>query len=167
MKIWIISDTHFNHINIIKYCNRPFNTVEEMNDTLIKNWNKNILKKDLVYHLGDFSFYNNDSSSKILKKLNGRKRLILGNHDIESNNYYRKIGFEEVYEFPIILSEFYILSHKPIYLNNTMPYINIHGHIHSNEIICFDKDNKNHYFNACVENNNYSPILLNDICKKY
>ena len=53
--VWVTSDTHFNHANIIKYCNRPFSSVEEMNETIIANWNKVVSEDDMVYHLGDFA----------------------------------------------------------------------------------------------------------------
>ena len=56
MKIWICSDTHFNHFNIIKYCNRPYATIKKMNDALIKNWNDYVDDNDIVFFLGDSSF---------------------------------------------------------------------------------------------------------------
>ena len=80
-KIFITSDTHFSHKNIIKYCNRPFSSVEEMNSVLTDNWNSIVSKDDLVIHLGDFSFGRTIESIKNhLDKLNGNKILILGNH---------------------------------------------------------------------------------------
>jgi len=75
------SDTHFNHANIIKYCNRPFNTVEAMNEALIRNWNEKVGPNDSVYHLGDVSFGTPDQCRDILKRLNGKIYLIKGNHE--------------------------------------------------------------------------------------
>lgn len=80
METFFTSDQHFGHINIIKYCNRPFDSLDEMNETLIENHNKMVTNKDIVYHLGDFSF--KQSPSKWLDRLNGKEHhLILGNHD--------------------------------------------------------------------------------------
>lgn len=77
-EVWFTSDTHFNHANIIRFCNRPFDSVGEMNEALITNWNGHISPNDTVYHLGDFSMGN---ASKILSRLNGNVCLIRGNHD--------------------------------------------------------------------------------------
>lgn len=83
--IWFISDTHFNHANIIKYSNRPFRDIDNMTDVIIDNWNSRISPGDTVYHLGDFamSWGKRDESKidSILSKLNGNKFLIVGNHD--------------------------------------------------------------------------------------
>ena len=111
--IFIIGDPHFWHKNIINYCNRPFETVEEMNETLIKNWNKVVGKQDIVYVLGDFALCGKDRIIEVSRALNGRKRLILGNHDGASLDTYREAGFEYIYNHSIILDEFYILSHYP------------------------------------------------------
>jgi calcineurin-like phosphoesterase family protein len=75
------SDTHWKHTNIMRYSNRPFNTVEEMNEALIENWNKTVGPRDTVYHLGDFCFGNKSDVEEILKRLNGHVYWCYGNHD--------------------------------------------------------------------------------------
>ncbi|WP_109438655.1 metallophosphoesterase family protein [Aquimarina sp. AU119] len=80
-KIFFTSDHHFGHANIIKFSNRPFTHVEEMNEVLIEKWNKKVGKKDQVYHLGDIGLTNPKNLEKILEKLNGRIYLIKGNHE--------------------------------------------------------------------------------------
>ena len=78
--IYFTSDLHLGHKNIIKYCDRPFNSVEHMNDTLISNWNSVVTKDDIVYVIGDFSM-GIPAVEEFTPKLNGRKILISGNHD--------------------------------------------------------------------------------------
>ena len=77
--IYFTADTHFDHANIIHFCNRPFATVEEMNETLIANWNRKVHGNDTVYILGDMFFRTSDPES-ILRQLKGQKHLITGNH---------------------------------------------------------------------------------------
>ena len=81
MSIYYISDLHFGHANIMKFDNRPFNSVEEMNKALIDNWNSVVTDKDTVMILGDFCWGLEDEWISILNKLRGTKQLILGNHD--------------------------------------------------------------------------------------
>ena len=83
------SDTHWGHNNILKHCNRPFTSVEEMDYTMIKNWNAVVTPKDDVYHLGDFAFRSRASEvAHIFKELNGNIHLIIGNHDHRSLRNY-------------------------------------------------------------------------------
>ena len=97
MRIFVVADTHFNHENIIRYCNRPFNNVYEMNEKIIENWNSVVEKDDTVYHLGDYGFGKKEELQEIFNRLNGIKYLIMGNHDIRfGKKYYLDIGFLEV-----------------------------------------------------------------------
>jgi calcineurin-like phosphoesterase family protein len=158
---YLISDTHFDHKNIIAYGERPFATVEEMNSILIENWNKIIKPEYLVIHAGDFALSRKDRVKEILNGLNGHKLLILGNHDNTSINYWKDVGFDEVSKYPICFRQFYWISHEPMFINEHMPYINIHGHTHQNSY-----ENKQ-YFNISVEAIGYKPINFKDIAEYY
>jgi len=82
MNFWFTSDTHFGHANIIKYAKRPFSSVQEMDRTLVQNWNELVRDDDHVYHLGDFACGTSPAYvGRILEQLSGRKHLVLGNHD--------------------------------------------------------------------------------------
>jgi calcineurin-like phosphoesterase family protein len=81
MSMFFISDTHFGHANIIKYSNRPFKDTQDMDEALIKNWNELVQPNDEVWHLGDFTFCNYMQFTPILRRLNGKINVVLGNHD--------------------------------------------------------------------------------------
>lgn len=100
--IYFIADTHFNHENIIKYCNRPFNNTQEMNEYIIQKWNSVVKSNDIVYHLGDVGF----GTTEMLKE----------------------VGFSEVYKKMIELGNL-ILTHAPIEITKENK-INVFGHIH-------------------------------------
>ena len=168
MNIFLISDTHFGHSNIIKYENRPFNNAEEMDEIMITNWNSVVKNGDKIFHLGDIIFKGNkENSQKLLNRLNGDIILIKGNHDNHSNSWYRDCGINEVYSCPILYSEFYLLSHYPIYINENTPFVNIHGHIHSSKYVSNGYDNQEGHFNVSVEVLNYTPINFDEIKQKY
>ncbi len=137
--IYFTSDTHFGHANIIKYSNRPFSNVSEMNETIIENWNKTINKNDIVYHLGDFGFMRDHELDSILKRLNGQKFLIFGNHD----KTLRKMGFvlrhfiwsKDYFELNTQIkneSKKIVLAHYPFFTWNKSHHgsWNLHGHCH-------------------------------------
>lgn len=160
-KVWVISDSHFGHLNIIKYCNRPFDDVETMNETIIKNWNNTVSKDDLVFHLGDVILGRNakENMKEIIPKLNGKKILIRGNHDHFKTSDYIEAGFHTVYDYPIIYDGFYFLSHEPLFMNENMPYVNVHGHLHDKSY------NSKQHINVSVECIDYKPISFNSIKK--
>lgn len=102
--LFFTSDTHFSHAKVIEYSKRPFDSVEAMNEALIKNWNDRISKNDTVYHLGDFSFDSAGQTGKIFDRLNGHKHLVRGNHDKNkvlkncnwaSVEYYKEIKVDD------------------------------------------------------------------------
>lgn len=156
MKVFVIADTHFGHENIIKYCNRPFNSIEEMNSTIIKNWNETVSNRDVVIHLGDVGLGSKQYISNIIKQLNGKKILIMGNHDNWSEQTYRDMGFNTVSRFPILYYNFYLCSHAPLILSETTPYFNLYGHVH-NDSRYIDNATSSCY---CVERIGYRPKLL-------
>lgn len=156
--IYFIADTHFSEKNIMLYENRPFQNTTEMNEELVKRWNQVICEEDEVYHLGDFGAAGQELS--MLKRLKGRKFLLKGNHDIQSNQYYRDAGFEEVYDYPFIIQNFWILSHEPLYVNTNMPYANIFGHVHNSPL--FQTYSPQHYC-VSVERIHYTPISFEEI----
>jgi calcineurin-like phosphoesterase family protein len=145
--IYLTADTHFNHTNIIKYCLRPFQTVEEMNETLIANWNITVAKSDMVIFLGDLCF--KDDADKWLSKLNGDKLLLRGNHD--------SIGkFDTRFEYN---NEVFLLTHRRMPLVGRNIW-NIHGHSH-NKGILIDQENKS----MCIstELTEYTPINIEEL----
>ena len=154
MAVYIISDMHFDDKFILSYENRPFDTVDEMNQTILENWNTTVKEEDVVYVLGDVG------SETYISRLNGIKYLVKGNHDTKANEEYRKCGFKEVYDLPVILEDFWILSHEPMYVNSNMPYANLFGHVHANPIY---RSVSPQSFCVSVERIGYKPVLLSEI----
>ena len=95
MRILVISDPHFNHENVIRYSNRPYASVREMDEAIIANWNRVVDDEDLVLCLGDFCFGTKDNIPYYAQRLKGRKILIKGNHD-RSRGLYFDAGFKDV-----------------------------------------------------------------------
>lgn len=156
--IFFTSDQHFGHKLIIDFESRPFGSVEEMDRMMIEKWNSVVGTEDTVFHLGDFSFLNLEKTQEIVSALKGYKILILGNHDrSRGRNWWLEAGFNEVSEYPVIYKDFFFLSHEPMYMNKHMPYVNVHGHIHSQKY-----EGKN-YFNICVEHWDYTPLSFAQI----
>jgi calcineurin-like phosphoesterase family protein len=171
MRSWFISDTHFGHENIIKYSNRPFANADEMDAALIANWNAAVAEDDHIYHLGDVTMRRGGRVEqaafiRFMRRLNGHKRLLLGNHDHFPIDCYLQV-FEKIYGTHR-QADGILLSHFPIHPGSIgSATANVHGHIHTNPAPppCqwMDKQQKLHtvpYINISVENTDYCPISL-------
>lgn len=161
-KDFFAADTHFGGESIIRYENRPFATVEEMDRALIERWNAEVKPEDTVYVLGDFSMYmNDDRDRELLQALNGKKILVMGNHDRHrSPEQWRQLGFEECSLWPIVYRDFFLLSHEPMYVNTNMPYVNVYGHVHSNPSY---RDVSSRSVCVSVERIAYQPISFDNM----
>ena len=149
---FILGDPHFGHENIIKYCNRPFKDIEEMNETLISNWNSVVNAQDRIYLCGDIAM--NKKYIPLVSKLNGHKVLIKGNHDIFPLDHYLPY-FDDIRSY--VVENGIIISHIPVLLNPYERYIgNIHGHTHETDV----PDPR--YFNISADKINFTPILLEE-----
>ena len=133
-----ISDLHFGHKNILRFDNRPYNSVEEMEEQLILNWNSVVSKDDTVYILGDFCWGKEKDWLRLLPLLKGKKVLISGNHDILKNRMtgQLKAEFEDIKDYKeiydegrkVIMCHYPILAYKHSYDDNTFM---LHGHVHN------------------------------------
>ena len=135
-KNFYISDLHFGHFNIIRYDNRPFKNVDEMDNTLINNWNRAVSNEDFVYILGDISWHDEDKTVEIFKKLNGTKILIKGNHDyIKSNSKLAKCftSIQDYAELYLSKKDKVIMSHYPMPFWNGQfrDTVHLYGHVHN------------------------------------
>lgn len=169
--IWVISDTHFNHSNIIKFCDRPFEDAKKMNEALVENWNSVVRPQDKVYHLGDVYMgggFPREDTTKLLRSLNGHKRLILGNHDNGKDQILQSV-FEKIEVWRMFPEFGLLLTHVPVHessLNGTgkrndgvehRKLTNVHGHIHVNP------SPEGPYKCVCVEQINYTPVNIEEL----
>lgn len=112
--IWFTSDLHFGHAGVIRYCGRPFASLDEMHEALIKNWNECVGEGDTIYVLGDLALCPFRDFEPIAKRLKGRKILIRGNHDSYSEGQYARAGFTVYHELKMKLAGYMVrLSHYP------------------------------------------------------
>ncbi len=161
MAIWFTSDTHFGHKSIIDYCKRPFKDVEEMDEALVDNWNSVVRHKDIVYHLGDFA-WTVKRAKEIRPQLNGRIKLIVGNHDD-----IPKLSDTGMFSSISLWAPFndwnFTATHIPLSLSETREgSFNVHGHKH-NDPTFFPEP---HHINVCTELTDYTPINVDELLIK-
>ena len=171
--IWIISDTHFGHSNILTFRHEGgdlirgnlFSSVEEMDEYMIMQWNRYVKPGDKVYHLGDVFMGNKEEFIQKWKRLNGQKRLILGNHDdakfFAKHELVSKIDVWRMFpEFGLILT--HIPLHESVlregrFRNFEGDVLNVHGHIHQNP------SPTNQHVCVSVEHIDYTPIHIEEV----
>lgn len=176
--IFFTSDTHFNHPNILKYCSRPFSSVEEMDEAIIENWNNVVGPEDIVFHLGDVGFKSAIRVREILDRLHGRIYLVAGNHDRKLLTDNLKTRFE------FVSQQLYIrVNDQPIYLNH-FPFLcfdgvygrrdnsrtwQLFGHVHSGPRTKTGLDCQRlvnlfpTQYDVGVDNNSYTPISFDRV----
>ena len=143
---YIWSDTHFGHENVNAMGGRPFKTTEEGDKALLKAWRETVKKNDVLWNLGDFTWkWPFEKVQNLLKNLPGKKILVKGNHDKHPADWYRRAGFHEVYDRPVLYKGRLLLSHEPLYVDP--PFINVHGHTHQRS----DYWGSENYVNVSVE----------------
>lgn len=153
--LWFTGCSHFGHKAIIKLANRPFESLEDMDETLVSNWNRVVREDDMVFHLGDFSWKDPEGYKK---KLNGEIIQIRGNHD-------RDLPWVSVpYVDLRVAKNRLILFHYPIeewdgWFKGTK---HLHCHTHSHDRLTAERR-----INVTVEANDYTPVALNTILYKY
>ena len=149
-KVYVISDPHFGHENIARH--RGFDSAEQMNSHIIEQYNSVVGKKDLVYILGDITM--EKGNYEILDRLNGKKRVVLGNHDMPQHT--SRLTEKVVSVSGAIKYNGYILTHIPIHDTEVDRFRgNIHGHVHEKTI------NDPRYINVCCEVLDYKPMQIN------
>ena len=173
--VFLVSDTHFGHTGVCRFVRndgvtklRPWDTAEEMDEFMVKAWNERVRPTDKVYHLGDVVI--NRKALGIMRRLNGDKVLIRGNHDIFKDTDYRE-HFRELRAYHVMNGM--ILSHIPIHSESLGRFgVNIHGHLHANRVMLPGFNGKItdivdvRYHCVCVEQTDFAPILFEDVVKK-
>ena len=155
--IYFTADTHFNHKNIIEYCNRPFKDTNEMNEYIIQKWNSVVKENDVVYHLGDVGFGTTEKLKELISRLNGTKILLRGNHDFRRGlNGWKEVGFSEVYKKRIEIGNL-ILTHAPLEIVEEGK-INVFGHIHDKPLD--ERFDKNNHICVSCDVVDYTPQLI-------
>ena len=170
--IFLTSDTHFNHNNLIGMCPESrghFSNVEEMNETIIQNWNEIVPLDGIVYHLGDLCMGKAEDIPNILERLNGHIILIRGNHDYgKRRKIYEECGVEiKDIDYISYNGMYFVLSHIPIGNEEYMEMLvgpngeiwNLHGHTH--QYTCFSA--VPHTFHVGLDSNKMRPISLEEV----
>ncbi|WP_106791164.1 metallophosphoesterase family protein [Aquimarina sp. Aq78] len=167
-KIFFTSDHHFGHSNIIKFSNRPFQSIEEMNEVLIDKWNEKIRKNDHVYHLGDVGLINPKKLEKILSRLNGKIYLIKGNHEKSAESCKDRFEWiKDYYELIVNDADFekgnqlLVLFHYGMRVWNASHWGTYHLYGHSHGTL---PDNPNSLsFDIGVDCHNFYPLSYSDV----
>jgi calcineurin-like phosphoesterase family protein len=162
-KIFVISDHHFGHDNILKYSPmRQGANIREHDEWLVTQHNSVVRPQDRVYFLGDVAI--SPKHLHYLSRMNGQKFLVRGNHDTGNVDAYAKY-FCNIYG--LVRKEHFWFSHAPIHPCSLRGGYNIHGHLHHNLVPQVDGKPDPRYISACIEHNNGVPLALADLRKKY
>ena len=166
-KVFVTSDSHFNHARIIQYCNRPFQDVSEMNEKLIENWNSVVSKDDVVYHLGDFHLGSYQNVQYFMDRLNFKfLHLVKGNHDKSFCEWYKRnkpqtCELHDSYLETKIEGHNFTLCHYAMRVFNKSHHgaYHLYGHSHGT----LPDDSNSLSFDVGVDCHNYTPVSLEQV----
>ena len=167
--IYYISDLHFGHRNVIEMDGRPFETIEEMDEALIRRWNERVTDEDDVYILGDFAYRNGFTTDWYLSRLRGRKHLINGNHDFRTlENGKAMAMFASVDKMCYITDNGrgVLLCHYPVaeWYGKRYGGYHVHGHIHNRRDDVYEFMSRyDKALNAGCMINGYCPVTLEEL----
>jgi calcineurin-like phosphoesterase family protein len=158
-RTWLVTDTHFNHQRMLKEQWRP----ADYQDRILKNWRRLVQPDDTVIHLGDVIIGQNGKLGEIVYSLPGIKVLVRGNHDQESDAWYRNRGFTWVCQGMVYGGVYF--SHTPAVSLPSGAELNVHGHLH-------DKTHHGtklpaHCKLLAMEHTDYCPVLFEDFIGHY
>ena len=158
-RVFFTSDLHFGHTNLCRHIRNM--SAEESDELIIRNWNKKVTKRDIVYMNGDFTMEKPAIISKYVKQLHGEIRIIGGNHDtVPCCKEFLRLGIQVVGN---IEYKGFLLSHVPLHPREVDFFLgNIHGHIHDKTVDLGYK-----YINVNTEFHNYTPVLFDDLFGAY
>ena len=175
---FVISDHHLGHTNSWEKFKledgsplRPFSSNEEMNETMIERHNAKVKEQETVYFLGDVVI--NKKYLELVKRMNGRKILVRGNHDIFGDELYYDAGFEQIHGVRVFVDKF-ILSHIPLHPDCVTERfrVNVHGHLHANQVMSWQIIDEDpvykpdpRYLCVCVEQTNFTPLHFDEVEK--
>jgi calcineurin-like phosphoesterase family protein len=160
MTTWFTSDLHLGHANILKYSNRPFSDVVEMDNKLIHNWNERIGQYDHVWFLGDFCFTNIEKGQEYLNRLNGIKHLIIGNHDKVAVQLKGWTTIDPLKEIKLN-GQWITLCHYAMRIWNKSHYKTWHLYGHSHGSLPDDPNSLS--FDVGVDCHNYMPLSFQEV----
>lgn len=165
MSDFFTSDLHIGHSKIIQYCNRPFSSVQEMDEAFITKWNAKVPPNGKVWMIGDIFFCDAKRATEIMFRLNGEKHLILGNHDKMIRNQkpvqnlftriYQDLHQETIDGIPVIMCHYPLLSWNRAFHGSFM----LHGHVHSTE----PTNGIHRRYDVGVDANDYAPVSWAEI----
>lgn len=175
MSIWFTSDTHFGHANIIRYCDRPYASLAEMDDALVANWNQTVRPNDIIYHLGDFTLGGQEQAHAYFTRLKGRISVVPGGHDkgwVSKREYFSKSGHPVVMLPPLVTiklqisglnqSKVIVLCHYAMRIWDRSHYGSWHlyGHSHCNLPQCLNS------LDVGADCWNYFPVSLEQVAEE-
>lgn len=174
--LFFTSDLHFCHKKIIDFCNRPYSSVEEMNEALVKNWNNKVSPDDTVFCLGDFCWGGSSEWKKWRGRLNGHIILIRGNHDRKMSRPMESL-FDEVYNQlqlkidgrSVYLNHYPFLTYGGCWRKEEDAVWQLFGHVHSGVFSNKGKDMSRlsilfpYQYDVGVDNNNFTPLSWEDV----